>query len=100
MDHRTKKPQKILAVRAHGLLVTGYTLRKLILWIDPCDAAQIITLKAYRIAQAPDRNSAILQWPALIRQMTLRTITDLARSLKNELGMIHSDSACRGDSSP
>jgi hypothetical protein len=63
---------------------------KICRWIDPCDVAQIVTLKACRIAQTPERNSAILHWPALIRQMTLRTITDLARSLKHELGMIHS----------
>jgi DNA-directed RNA polymerase specialized sigma24 family protein len=59
-------------------------------WIDPCDVAQIVSFKACQIAGDPARNSAVGHWPALIRQMTLRTITDMARSLKKELGTIHS----------
>jgi hypothetical protein len=76
-----------IALNLAEIKLQGNKIRR---WIDPCDVAQIVSFKACQIVDDPARYAKVLHWPALIRQMTLRTITDMARSLKKELVIIHS----------
>ena len=59
-------------------------------WIDPSDVAQNVAIKACLLLSNSDGKTMVFHWPALLRQITLRTITDMARSLRNELLIIHS----------
>jgi DNA-directed RNA polymerase specialized sigma24 family protein len=76
----------------HAFQVAEIKLRgnKIRRWIDPCDVAQNVALKACLLLTNPDGKTMVLRWPALLRLMTLRTITDMARSLRNDLHIIHS----------
>ena len=75
----------------HALQVAEIKLRgnKIRRWIDPCDVAQNVALKACLLLTNPDGKTMVLRWPALLRLMTLRTITDMARSLRSDLHIIH-----------
>jgi DNA-directed RNA polymerase specialized sigma24 family protein len=76
----------------HALQVAKLKLHgnKICRWIDPCDVAQNVAIKAFLLLTNPDCKTIVLSWPALLRLMTLRTITDTARSLRNDLQIIHS----------
>lgn len=85
-----------IALNIAEIKLQGNKIRR---WIDPCDVAQIVSFKACQIIDNPARYPNVVHWPALLRQMTLRTITDMARSLKKELGMIHSPALIALDAS-
>lgn len=78
-----------IALNITEIKLQGNKIRR---WIDPCDVAQIVSFKACQIIDNPARYPNVVHWPALLRQMTLRTITDMARSLKKEFATIHSQS--------
>ena len=76
----------------HALQVAKIKLHgnKIRRWIDPSDVAQNVAIKACLLLSNSDGKTMVFHWPALLRQITLRTITDMARSLRNELLIIHS----------
>ena len=76
-----------LALQVAEFKLRGNKIRR---WIDPCDVAQNVALKACLLLTNPDCKTMVLSWPALLRLMTLRTITDMARALRNDLLIIHS----------
>lgn len=63
-------------------LLRGNRLRR---WIDPCDIAQNVVLKACRKINNFQGSEIILNWKAFLRRLTYRNVIDQARSLRTEL---------------
>lgn len=63
-------------------VLRGNRLRR---WIDPSDIAQIVVFKVcFRLAN-PNSDLTVYNWRAFLRCLTCRSITDQARSLREEL---------------
>jgi hypothetical protein len=63
-------------------ILRGNRLRR---WIDPSDVSQIVIFKVcFRLAN-PNSDLVVLNWNGFLRRVTYRSITDQARSLRNEL---------------
>jgi DNA-directed RNA polymerase specialized sigma24 family protein len=81
-SHAFEHALQVAKIKLHG--------NKICRWIDPSDVAQNVAFKAFLLLTNPDCKTIVLSWPSLLRLMTLRTITDTARSLRNDLQIIHS----------
>ena len=69
-------------LRIASELLKGNKLRR---WIDPCDIAQNVVLKACKRINNTRNSEIILNWKAFLRKLTQRNLIDQARSLRTEL---------------